>query len=51
MPLELFTSEGRSRIASAIAVPLYMDGGTEMGRVIFARICVEVECTDALLDS
>lgn len=39
-----------SCIASAIGIPLSLDNATELRRVHFARLCVEVACGDDLLD-
>lgn len=52
VPLELFTNERLSRIASAIGELLYMDKATELSRRLnFARVCVEVGCSDDLSDT
>ncbi|XP_028090360.1 uncharacterized protein LOC114290623 [Camellia sinensis] len=49
VPFEYWDSDGLSRIASAVGVPLFMDQLTEQGsRVSFARVCVEVEATSIL---
>src|SRR4051812_10014666 len=49
VPMELFTKEGISHIASGIGVPLFMDKATEMrSRLYFARVCVEVDQTVVL---
>ncbi|XP_028082596.1 uncharacterized protein LOC114283918 [Camellia sinensis] len=48
VPMECWDSDGLSRIASAVGVPLFMDNLTEKGsRVSFARVCVEIDaaCT------
>lgn len=51
VPLELFTPEGLSCIASAVGNPLCLDKATEQRRrVNFARICVEVSNGDVLPD-
>lgn len=51
VPLELFTPEGLSCIASAVGVPLSLDKATEQRRrVQFARVCVEISCGDLLPD-
>lgn len=43
VPLELFTSEGIARIASAVGRPLYLDKATEERKTVsFARVCVEI---------
>ena len=44
VPLELFTKNGLSYIASAIGNPLYMDRITAtQQRLAFAKICVEID--------
>ena len=44
VPLELFTKNGLSYIASAIGNPLYMDRFiANQSRLSFAKICVEVD--------
>ncbi|KAL7170673.1 hypothetical protein ACSBR2_035535 [Camellia fascicularis] len=44
VPMEYWDSDGLSRIASAVGVPLFVDHLTGKGtRVAFARICVEVD--------
>ncbi|XP_028091363.1 uncharacterized protein LOC114291701 [Camellia sinensis] len=49
VPFEYWDSDGLSRIASAVGVPLFMDQLTEQGsRVSFARVCVEVEAASTL---
>ena len=51
VPMELWTEEGLSHIASAVGHPLYADAATEAcSRVSFARICVEVEASSPLVD-
>ena len=46
VPLELFTQQGLSYIASAIGNPLYMDRFIVcQSRLAFAKIYVEVEAT------
>lgn len=43
LPLECWTEEGLSHIASTIGRPLYVDNATaQQQRIDFARICVEV---------
>ena len=49
VPLELFTAEGLSYIASAIGNPLYMDKFTaSRSRLAFAKICVEMEAASTI---
>ena len=44
VPLELFTQDGLSYIASAIGNPLYMDKFMSgQSRLSFAKVCVEIE--------
>ena len=51
IPIELWTEEGLSHIASAVGKPLYADSATEAcSRIQFARICVEVEAHKPLVD-
>ena len=52
IPLEYWSAEGLSHIASAVGIPLYADAATEdCFRVSFARICVEVDASVPLLNS
>lgn len=47
LPLECWTEDGFSRIASAIGKPLYVDKATErQQRLDFARVCVEIDAAD-----
>ena len=49
VPLELFTKNGLSYIASAIGNPLYMDRFTaNQSRLSFAKICVEVDVSSVI---
>ena len=51
IPIELWTEEGLNHIASAVGKPLYANSATEAcTRVVFARICVEVDATHLLVD-
>ena len=51
VPIELWTEEGLSHIASAVGLPLYADASIEAcSRVSFARICVEVDASVPLVD-
>ena len=51
VPIELWTEEGPSHIASAVGHPLYADAATEAcSRIAFARICVEVDATRPLVE-
>lgn len=44
LPLEFWTAEGLSCIASTIGKPLYVDKATEkQQRLDFARICIEID--------
>ena len=46
IPLELFTKNGLSYLASAISNPLYMDRITaNQQHLTFAKICVEVDAS------
>ena len=50
IPLEFWTLEGLSYIASAIGVPLYADAVKEScSRLSFARICVELDASKPLI--
>ena len=50
VPIELWTEEGLSHIASAVGKPLYANGAIEAcSRILFARICVEVEANHPLV--
>ena len=52
IPLEFWSEEGLSRIASAVGKPLYGDAATEScSRINFAKICVEVQADQKLIDS
>lgn len=43
IPMELFTNEAISRIASVVDIPLLMDRATKLcNRLSFARVCVEI---------
>ena len=49
VPLELFTKNGLSYLASAVGNPLYMDRITEnKQRLAFAKICVEVDALSTI---
>ncbi|KAK8667842.1 hypothetical protein V6N13_105323 [Hibiscus sabdariffa] len=49
VPLELFSREGLSYIASALGKPLYMDRATTLKMQLeFAKICIEVYGTDVI---
>ena len=51
IPLELWTTEGLSHIASAVGVPLFADSMTKQGtRLKFARSCVEVDASKPLVE-
>ncbi|XP_058190906.1 uncharacterized protein LOC131308106 [Rhododendron vialii] len=51
IPLEFWTEQGLSYIASALGKPLYADDMTEKGkRLSFAKICVEIHVDTPLLD-
>ena len=51
VPIELWSEEGLSHIASAVGIPLYADAATEAcSRVSFARICVEVDASRPLVE-
>lgn len=51
LPLECWTTESISRIASTIGKPLYVDKATEMRqRLDFSRICVEIDAGTELPD-
>ncbi|KAF7113421.1 hypothetical protein RHSIM_RhsimUnG0127600 [Rhododendron simsii] len=51
IPLEFWTEQGLSYIASALGKPLYADDLTEKGqRLSFAKICVEITVDSPLLD-
>ncbi|KAK3189587.1 hypothetical protein Dsin_029148 [Dipteronia sinensis] len=46
------TEEGLSYVASAVGNPLYADSLTEtMKRILYVRICVEIDATSNLIDS
>lgn len=49
VPIELWSEEGLSHIASAVGIPLYADAATENCST-FARICVEVDASVPLVD-
>lgn len=52
IPMHLYNSTCLSYIASAIRKPLYMDRGTtSQTHLDFARICIEVEFEDELMQS
>ncbi|KAG5548392.1 hypothetical protein RHGRI_013920 [Rhododendron griersonianum] len=52
VPLELWTAQGLSYVASAIGRPLYADRMTETcKRLNYAKVCVEVDVDSELLDS
>ena len=52
IPLEFWSEEGLSRIASAVGRTLYGDAATEScSRINFAKICVEVQADQTLIDS
>lgn len=49
IPMEFWDSEGLSRIASAIGVPLFIDNLTSFGnRISFARVFVEIKASSLL---
>ncbi|GAA0176161.1 hypothetical protein LIER_29206 [Lithospermum erythrorhizon] len=51
LPLNLWTPEALSIIASQIIVPLYADRTTsEQNRLTYARVCVEVSVYNVLFD-
>ena len=51
VPLEFWTAESLSHIASAVGSPLYADAQTEQcTRLKYARICVEVAAGKPLLE-
>ncbi|KAL7179508.1 hypothetical protein ACSBR1_042829 [Camellia fascicularis] len=48
IPMEFWTGDGLSRIASAVGVPLFMDQLTSSGnRISFARACVNIQADSA----
>ena len=50
VPLEYWTADGLSYLASAVGLPLYADSDTEnYRRVSFARICVELDASKPLV--
>ena len=50
VPMEFWTPNGLSYIASAVGVPLYADSSTEAcSRMAFARICVELDASKPLI--
>ncbi|KAI8569575.1 hypothetical protein RHMOL_Rhmol02G0288700 [Rhododendron molle] len=50
--IEFWTEKGLSYIASAVGTPLYADSETEKWkRLSYARICVEVDVGDELLQT
>ena len=50
LPLEYWTTDGLSYIASAIGKPIYVDCMTAAcRRISYARICIEVSAEDELL--
>lgn len=52
VPLELWTEQGLSHVASAVGRPLYADHLTEScKRISFAKICVEVDANADLPES
>ncbi|XP_028058653.1 uncharacterized protein LOC114262494 [Camellia sinensis] len=52
VPMEFWSTDGLSRIASAIGVPRFMDQLTSFGtRVSFARVCVDIKAESPLPDS
>ena len=51
IPLEFWSEEGLSHIASAVGVPLFADAQTEQEtRLRFARICIEVDASKPLTE-
>ena len=51
VPIELWSEEGLSHIASVVGHPLYADAATEAcSRITFARICVEIDASRALVE-
>ncbi|GMP66456.1 hypothetical protein CsSME_00026814 [Camellia sinensis var. sinensis] len=52
VPLELWTEEGLSFVASVIGKPLFLDEPTRLkSRLTFARVCVEVDATKEIPNS
>ena len=52
VPVEYWTEEGLSILASAVGVPFYADHATETYKQIsYAQICVEVSADKPLIDS
>lgn len=52
IPLDFFSTDGISYIASGIGIPTCLDKATEERRRIdFARVCVEICHSDVLPDS
>ena len=50
MPVELWTAEGLSYLASAVGEPLFADSATELKmRLSFARICVLIDASKLLV--
>ena len=50
IPVELWTEEGLSYLASAVGEPLYADSSTELKRRLsFARICVLIDASRPLV--
>ena len=51
VPIELWTEEGLSHIASVVGLPLYADAVTEAcSRISFAQICIELDASTPLVD-
>lgn len=49
VPLNLWTNEGFSYVASAVGVPLYLDDATESrSRINYARVCVEISAENEI---
>ncbi|KAK8604662.1 hypothetical protein V6N13_099593 [Hibiscus sabdariffa] len=52
VPLELFSQQGLSYVASALGKPLYMDRTTTLKlQLEFAKLCIEVAATDDIPSS
>lgn len=51
IPVEYWTAEGLSHIASAVGKPLYADSLTEAKkRISYAQICLEIDANKELLE-
>ena len=50
VPVEYWTSEGLSSVASVVGVPLYADEATEnFRRINYDRICIELDASRTLV--